>query len=175
MAKQQKFKIKVSKQYSKAERLAIGLDIVDFIQRRSKSGKDKHGVRFPAYSKEYKDSFDFKLAGKGVKPNLTLSGEMLNAIEVLAWDNTGELLIGIPENDSYNNEKAEGNILGSYGGSPSITKARDFMGINSSDLKKVLANHSISTEAEAEANRSKANELLNAHLIASSFAEGLDE
>lgn len=134
---QQKFTAKISTKYSEEERVALGIEIIDAIIERSKSGKDKKNKDFKSYSKSYMKSFDFKLAGKGKKPNLTLSGEMLNSLTVLDTAD-GEITIGIPEDDALNNAKAEGNITGSYGkpkGDPS--KARDFMGIAAKDLKEI--------------------------------------
>jgi len=134
---QQKFTAKISTKYSEEERIALGLEIIDTIIARSQAGKDKKNKDFKKYSTSYIKSFDFKLAGKGKKPNLTLSGEMLNALTVLDTSD-GEITIGIPSDDDFNNAKAEGNITGSYGkpkADPS--KARDFMGIASKDLKEI--------------------------------------
>ena len=160
MAEQQKFTVKVSKQYNEETRLALGLEIVDFIIERSKAGKDKKNNDFASYSKSYMDSFDFKQSGKSKsKVDLTLSGEMLNAITVLE-SNEGEITIGIPEDDSFNNAKAEGNIKGTYGGTPKRGKKRDFMGITSKDLAAIKAQYPVKTKADKESSLSKAQNLL---------------
>ena len=134
---QQKFTAKISTKYNEEERIAIGIEILDVILARTKKGKDKDNKDFTGYSKSYVSSFNFKLAGKNKnKVDLTLSGEMLNATTVLG-SSDGSIDIGIPENDKFNNAKAEGNISGSYGGKPDASKARDFMGISKKDLKKI--------------------------------------
>lgn len=139
---QQKFTVSVPDGYESEERRAIGEEIIQQIIERSKSGKDKNGIDFPKYSKSYMDSFDFKLAGKGKKPNLTLSGEMLNALTVLDTG-SGEITIGYREADKFNNDKAEGNIKGSYGGEPQASKARDFLGVSDSELSSILTKYPV--------------------------------
>lgn len=136
---QQKFKVKIPKGYSPQERVALGLEIIDHIIDRSKAGKDKKDNPFPKYSEGYTKSFDFKLAGKNKnKVDLTLSGEMLNSLEILNH-NSGEITIGIPRGDELNNAKAEGNIKGTYGSKKANpSKARDFMGISKDGLQGIL-------------------------------------
>jgi hypothetical protein len=177
---QQKFKVKVSKKYNPSERVALGVEIIDHIIERSKSGKDKKNRDMPAYSKEYKESFDFKLAGKSKKVNLTLSGEMLNALTVL--DNkAGEITIGIPKDDTFNNAKAEGNIKGTYGQKKAIAgKKRDFMGISRSDLKDITGKYPtkkgrenntdlLKTLLATEASRQIAEQFLDVETIEDDF------
>jgi hypothetical protein len=117
----------------------LGHDIVEFIRQRTESGKDKDGGRFPGYSKGYKKSLDFKIAGKSNKVNLTLSGDMLQALDVIATK-PGEIKIGY-EKGSREADRAEGNILGSYGGEAKKSRARDFLGISDKDLAKILKNY----------------------------------
>jgi len=143
---QQKFTAKVSKKYTEEERVAIGVEMIDAIIARTKAGKDKDNKSFKGaagkYSKGYTSSLDFKLGGKSKSPvNLTLSGEMLNALTVLDTAD-GEITIGIPADDDFNNKKAEGNITGSYGKSkPDSSKARDFMGMSKSQVKDITSKY----------------------------------
>ena len=159
---QQKFTFKLSKKYGEAERFAIGQEVIDFIIKRSKAGKDKKNKDFVGYSDGYVKSFDFKKSGKSKnKVNLTLSGEMLNALEVLDYGTDGEVTIGIPKADTFNNDKAEGNITGSYGQKrPNSKKARDFMGIHRDDLNAIKADYPIKTKADRENTFAKSIELL---------------
>jgi len=61
---------------------------------------------------------------------------MLAALQLL--DNgRGEIVIGY-EAGTEENDRAEGNILGSYGGSPNASKARDFLGIESKKLRELI-------------------------------------
>lgn len=175
MAEQQKFTVKVSKLYGDAERVAIGLDIIDHIIERSKSGKDKNNNPFPGYSKEYTKSFDFKLAGKSKsKVDLTLSGEMLSALEILDTKD-GEITIGIPANDDFNNAKAEGNIKGTYGkDTPIRGKKRDFMGISQGDLSEIKGKYPVKTKADRLATQNRALELIQSVDIVSDLFERLN-
>lgn len=144
---QQKFTVDIPQGYSSEERRSIGLDIIERIIERTQKGKDKNNEDFSGaagkYSDSYKKSFEFKLAGKGSKVNLTLSGEMLNALEVLETSD-GTITIGYNARDRFNNDKAEGNILGSYGRDPDPAKARDFLGISSDEMDNILKKYPIS-------------------------------
>jgi hypothetical protein len=144
---QQKFTAKISGKYSEEERVAIGIEMIDAIIDRTKSGKDKNNRDFKGaagkYSTGYKNSFDFKLGGKSKSGpvNLTLSGEMLDALTVLGTSK-GEITIGIPADDDFNNKKAEGNITGSYGRPKGdSSKARDFMGMSKAQLKEITTKY----------------------------------
>ena len=135
-AKQQKVKIPIPKGYNPAQRKAIALEVIDFIVRRTQGGKDKNNRAFPKYSKEYKQSLDFKNAGKSGQVNLTLSGDMLADIELLKQQR-GELTVGF-EGGTETNARAEGNILGTYGQKTSTGKKRDFLGLTKKALGKIL-------------------------------------
>jgi len=139
---QQKVKIKIPKDYSPQEREALAIEVIDQIIDRTQSGKDKKGNNFAGYSKGYTESFDFKLSGKSKsKVNLTLSSEMLNALTLLNHS-SGSLTIGYTKDDEFNNDKAEGNIKGTYGQKKPIKgKARDFLGISKSELKEITDKH----------------------------------
>lgn len=135
--------IKVSKKYNAEQRRAIAAEIVDHIKERTKAGKGKGGQSWtpPAdkYSKEYKESLDFKFKADKSKVNLTLTGDMLDSIKLLG-NKEGEITIGIPKSD-IDYGKAEGNIRGSYGKSRgSSSKARDFMSISGEEKRDILQN-----------------------------------
>ena len=143
----QKVTIPIPEDLGPSERESLGKDIVEFIRQRTESGtgiketaRGVKNVSFPAYSKTYIDSLDFKIAGKSKnKVNLTLSGDMLIALDVLST-RKGEVTIGF-QPGSEENDRAEGNILGSYGGSPNPKKARNFLGIAPEDLDALLQNY----------------------------------
>ena len=142
---QQKVTIDIPEHLSPDEREELGKSIVEFIRQRSESGigvKETRGgfknYKFPPYSKIYMESLDFKVAGKSKSPvNLTLSGDMLIAMDLLSHK-PGKITIGF-ERGSEENDRAEGNILGSYGGDPNPRKARNFLGIANEDLEDLLA------------------------------------
>lgn len=112
--------------------------IIERIVSRTTKGIDKDGEKFPKYSKSYKESLDFKVAGKKGRPvDLQLSGDMLAALDVLN-QTSRSVTIGF-EPGSEENAKADGNIRGTYGKpSPNPKKARDFLGISDDELAKIV-------------------------------------
>jgi hypothetical protein len=62
---------------------------------------------------------------------------MLAAISLLK-DRRDRLEIGFKKSDPDENARAEGNILGSYGGEPNEKRARDFLGISEVELRKII-------------------------------------
>lgn len=132
--KWQKFKIDLSG-YSSTEREAIALEVIDRIIKRSKSGVDRNGDKFPKLTKQY-SKYKREIAGSGAS-DLTLTGDMLDSIEILS-NNSKSVLIGY-KNGSTENGKADGNIRGTYGSNtPNPQKARDFLGVSESELNKIL-------------------------------------
>lgn len=138
MAKWQRKKINIRKDLGKLERESVGLEIIEHIKNRTAKGLDKSGNPWKGkagqYSKSYKKSLDYKIAGKSGLVNLELSSEMLNSMKILSHKR-GEVVIGYDKNDSELNAKVEGNRLGTYGQSKPIRgKKRDFLGIERSKL-----------------------------------------
>lgn len=139
-AKWQRIAIEIPDYLTPAEREQLGDDIIEAIKRRTEKGVDRNGKKFPAYSKAYTESMDFKIAGKSKNSvDLQLSGDMLASINLLSH-RKGKLLIGF-ENGSDENARADGNITGSYGGSPNPKRARDFLGLPDSELDKILSHY----------------------------------
>lgn len=124
-------------EYEPHEREAIALEVIDRIIKRTRQGKDKDGDKFAPYSKAYKDSLDFKIGGKTARVNLTLSGDMLDALEIIENFKNGKVKIGYSGGNSEGG-KAEGNILGTYGQSSKVGPERDFLGIADSELSSIL-------------------------------------
>lgn len=147
--KWQRFEIKIDPAYTDEERSAIADEIVNYIRERTADGKGiiKDGpkslatarVNFTPYSKTYIESLDFKIAGKSKGDiNLTLSGDMLGALDYLSDKSTkGKIVIGY-ENGSKENGIADGNIRGTYGHSQPIKKGRDFLGLTKQELSSIL-------------------------------------
>lgn len=95
------------------------------------------------------NSLDFKIAGKSKNVDLTLSGEMLQSIQLLNHKK-GEITIGFDRGDKENNDKATGHITGFYGRSK-VQKVRDFLGITETDFKrKILSKYPIDDDEERE-------------------------
>lgn len=133
--------------YSAEEREAIALEVIEKIIKRSKSGKDVNGESFPALSKPYA-KYKGKIAGSRAS-NLTLTGDMLDSIEILT-NRSGKVIIGY-ENGSNENAKADGNIRGTYGSNtPNKKVAREFLGINESELSNILSKYPKGTDKSEE-------------------------
>lgn len=171
MAKQQKIAVTIPKYYGPLERQAIAQDVIDFIVERTRKGKAPDGSNFPGtYSKGYRGSLDYKIAGKpksGRPIDLTLSGEMLDSLALLNHGK-GALTIGYERGDPING-KVEGNRLGTYGSdTPKPKLARDFLGINKDDLKKILEKYPKEDAKEV------AEKNLNAAKKAKKLVEGIE-
>lgn len=138
--KWQKEDIEIPKGFKPLQRLAVAEDIIDYILIRTSKGKDRNGEAFPKYSKAYKESLDFKNAGKTSRVDLELSGDMLAELSILQTM-SGAVRIGY-ERGSEENAKADGNIRGTYGKkTPNKAKARDFLGIEPKALNKIISKH----------------------------------
>jgi len=137
--KWQRFSITPPSDFTPAMRQALGKEVAEFVRQRSESGLNKNNRPFPKYSKAYKDSLDFKNAGKTSSVDLTLSGDMLADLDVLS-NRSDKIIIGY-DKTSEENAKADGNVRGTYGQSKPIPgKKRDFMGITNKDLDTITRN-----------------------------------
>ena len=136
----QRVKIELPEGLGPSERESIGLDIISFIQERSIQGigfnpETGRNKRFPNYTKEYA-----RFKGADISDvDLILSGDMFNAMQVLS-NRPRQIVIGF-ENGTKENDKAEGNQLGSYGKEPDPKKARPFLGLTKKDLEAILENY----------------------------------
>lgn len=112
--------------------MAIAEEVITFIQDRSASGLDKRNRPFKRYTDKY-------AAKKGQdEVDLVLTGDMLDELTILE-ETVGKIVIGYEE-DSDQNAKAEGNIIGSYGQpTGDKKKARDFLGITKADLMEIIS------------------------------------
>jgi hypothetical protein len=138
MASQQKEQIDITGYGLNSEQREQVADLVveRIVNRTVKDNVDWRGKKFPAYSDEYKASLDFKIAGKGKRVDLQLSGDMLAALKILKVTQKS-IVVGY-DKGTEENARAEGNILGSYGGDPNPKKARDFLGITDNELLKII-------------------------------------
>lgn len=142
MAKKLTFQLDLS-DYTPAQREAIAIEVMDKIIARTQQGKDKNGNKFAPYSKGYKDSVNFKIGGKSSSVDLTLSGDMLDSMEIVK--NGPKVEIGYSAGNPERG-KAEGNILGTYGQSKPTAPARDFLGIQESELDRILRKYPSGTQ-----------------------------
>ena len=112
----------------------LGYNYIEQIVKRTLSGIDKDGQKFPAYSEAYKESDDFKIYGKSKKVNLRLSGEMLASMEL------GTAKARKIKNimaDNHNNDKAHGHITGNISNDPESAR-RNFLGLPMDDLGDIM-------------------------------------
>lgn len=145
----QKIDIDIPENISAFDRKVMAEEIIETIRLRTENGKDKYGISFNSYapySKEYKESLDFKIAGKTSKVNLKQTGDMLAAIELLS-DKKGKLTIGF-EKGTLENDKADGHITGNIG------VKRDFLGFAGSSekqkLKSIISKYEQKNESKIE-------------------------
>jgi len=151
--------IVIPEEYNHETRVAIAQDILEEIRERAKRGvgidSSKREKTFPAYSKAYTQSLDYKNAkGTSKTVNLTLSGDMLAELD-LVKDTKGKLVIGFdPGSDAAG--RAEGNIRGSYGDSRgSKAKARNFLGLPKEVITGILKKYPIKDRQKTDENVSK--------------------
>ena len=103
---------------------------IDLIVKRTESGKDINGKAFKKYSKEYKESLDFKAFGKDGEVNLKLTGQMLGTLDVLE---TSGSKVKIGWNDGVESAKAHGHNAGVPGKLPK----REFFGLTDAELNTI--------------------------------------
>jgi hypothetical protein len=135
----QKIEIDIPKDISEREKLSLGEDIIEYMRKRTESGKDNSGGSFPKYSKEYMKSLDFRIAGKSSRVNLKQTGDMLSDIEVLDIKND-KIVIGF-ERGSISNDKADGHITGWQGRSDTKRPFLGFVGGEKEKLKSIIRKH----------------------------------
>jgi hypothetical protein len=149
-----RFTVNVPDYFTAAQRKEVGSRVVqEIIKRTQDEHKDKKNKPFAKYSKEYKSSLDFKIAGKNPSEvNLTLSGDMLSDLDVIEHG-IGYVDIGY-DSGYFGAGKVEGNVIGSYGdstGHPS--KARNFLGMPKTDLNDIISEVESLSESELKQSR----------------------
>lgn len=114
----------------------IGEAIIQKIKERTESGQgvsfsgeNARPVTLKGYSKEYKDSPEFKAFGKTSKVNMTLSGDMLNLMDVI--DHTANT-IKIGWDDGEQNAKSYNHNVGD------TVPRRPFFGISKTELQEIV-------------------------------------
>ncbi len=112
-----------------ALREALGQALLDKMLERTENGISRFGKAFKKYSKAYRESDEFKAAGKSNKVNLKLSGDMLGLMDVEA---TGGNEVTLSFSDSEEAAKAHGHITG--GG---MLPKRDFFALTAKDIREV--------------------------------------
>lgn len=126
------------------DRRRIGAEIISFIKARTKKGQGIGGVALRGndgdtkYSQSYIDSADFSIAGKSrTKINLTLTGDMLDSMEVIDITLAGRIVIGF--SDEGANDKSVWMREKGY----------NFLGLTSEELGRIMSNFNSPSEARA--------------------------
>lgn len=137
MAKKSIVQIKIdAEDLTQTQRILFADLIIQEIKKRTDQGIDKDGNSFPSYSKSYRDSDSFKIAGKSSSVDLILTGELMGSLEMIE-ESDGYVVVGYDPSTQVA-DVAEGNIIGSYGkpsGNPS--KARNFLGLPEKVLNRL--------------------------------------
>ncbi len=156
MAKKQTFLVNVPKRLPKEVKEALATEVLEYVRARTKDGKDKNERNFPKYTKPYKN-FKEKYTGDAGTVNLTLTGDMLAALDVVTVSRDK---IEIGYKDTGLEGQVEGNILGTYGSDrPNKKKARDFLGISPKKLQEILKKYPVDNLDLAKERADKINAL----------------
>lgn len=102
----------INPKFDYEQRINIGNAAISYIIRRTKRGHGIGDKKFTGpdgdgkYSENYVNTVDFQIAGKSAgKVNLTLSGDMLNSIEIIDASLAGRIIIGITDEENANKAK----------------------------------------------------------------------
>lgn len=151
-----KLKINLSEMFgeempdNEALRLAVGQTIIDRIKERTQSGVDKRNQPFKKYSKRYINSDEFEAFGKSSGDvNLTLSGDMLELMEILR---SSKNVLEIGWEDETQNAKAYNHTVGD------TVPRRDFFGISKTELKEIASEFSDEVKSFRELNETQNRE-----------------
>jgi hypothetical protein len=151
-----KLKLEVDPSLNKEEREELANRVLGQIYERTDAGRKPTGGKFPKYTKEYAKE-------KGVSRSdvdLQLSEKMLRGMRQLKsskYDKKGLVTVGFKKGQLIE-RRAEGNILGSYGGNPDKKKARPFLGISQKFLDKATEDILAKREKDQEAGVEKTDE-----------------
>lgn len=118
----------VGGEISEADAILLGQRAIDIIVERTRDNKDVSGKKFKAYSKEYKNSFEFGVFGKSNNVNLTLEGSMLNLLQVKSIEDN-EIVIGW----NFDDENAKGF---NHNTGDTLPK-REFLGLRPNEVSQL--------------------------------------
>lgn len=136
----------------------LGRRMLEEVRDRTNRSIDKNGKSFAKYSKDYKDSLDFKIAGKSSKVDLQQTGDMLAELDVIVIGGSS-ITIGYPLGHE-DAGKIEGNTIGSFGKpSGNASKARDFIGLPQKVVNRLVAE--MRQEPEFQEVRSERDSLIS--------------
>jgi hypothetical protein len=122
---------------------AIAQKAIDIIVERTQDGVSLSGRPFKKYSDSYQKSVSFKAFGKSSTPNLTLSGDMLDLLELI---DTTRNTFEIGWTDDLEIKKAYNHNVGD------TVPKREFFGLQKQELDELreFAESLIKDEASEE-------------------------
>jgi hypothetical protein len=127
-------------------RQQIGRDIIVYIKDRTAQGLGIGRQVLGKYSQNYKDTREFQIAKSGEsKVNLTLTGDMLNSIEILDASIAGRIEIGI--DGGFEADKAEWVQEKGY----------NFLGVTEAELSDIVSEYQ-ATDEDAQLARNEIGE-----------------
>jgi hypothetical protein len=138
----------------------LGERIIEEIRERTSRGIDQKGNRFKAYSPAYKDSLDFKNAGKSNTVNISATGDTMAELSVIDISDT-YITIGYPL-DHEDAGKVNGIVTGEFGNASPVTKGRDFIGLPQRVVSRLVAQ--MRTEPQFADKREEDNNRINSIL-----------
>lgn len=103
-------------------------DVIDHIVQRSQSGKSINNRGFKKYDEDYVESDTFRAYGKSTDVNMTLTGQMLDSVDVLESGGTS-FKIGI--NDPSQAPKAYNHQVGD------TLPKREWFGVRDAELQSL--------------------------------------
>lgn len=132
MARQQKVFIPIPNGYSTDKKQDILNKVVQYIRDNHFDGGQNANGDYPEYSEAYA-----KRKGVAVGDvDLQASGDMKEELTVLNLIRSGGYVGYLP---GAINDKVEGNRIGSYGGAPDPSKARDFLLLDEDTVKEIIS------------------------------------
>jgi hypothetical protein len=115
--------------YDFEERRLIARASVDYIVERTRDGRGIGGDKLGKYSKNYIRTTDFGIAKSGeTDVNLTLTGDMLDSLQVLDVTIAGRIVIGYTEGNESDKAKWMQE------------KGYDFLGLEQDEIESILSN-----------------------------------
>jgi hypothetical protein len=142
--------IQVPGNFTQDQKQKLGEMVIEKIQENTDSSKDRYGNSFPKYSKEYKDSLDFKNAGKTSKVNLRLTGDMMASIDIISLDKSS-ITIGYPSSSDL-----AGQVEGVQ-----KDQNRPFLGLPAEQLNLIIAKVTVADQTTSLLDTFKSNLISN--------------
>lgn len=128
-------RIEIPSGLSESARTELGIRILSEVRARTARGIDANGKAFKSYSKAYKESLDFKNAGKSSTVNISSTGDTMADLDIIN-SNSSSITIGYSM-DYEGAGPVNGIVTGEFGHSNPVTAGRDFIGLPQSVVNRL--------------------------------------